>query len=104
MISKDPPQLPVTTPAPRVTAAHTDRILLRKVDGELPGVLKATAFIAGVIGALVGLVLLAELPTPALGICFGLSSLCLAIAAYALSDIVRSLRRIAFNTARPTNK
>lgn len=97
-----PPRLPATPPATPPAAPskpmHSDRLLARKRDGELPGFLKATAFVVGGLGALGGLLLAAELPTPLFGICAGLSSVGFAIGIYALGDIVLSLRRVAFNT------
>jgi len=96
-----PPKLPTQPPAAPPAPARNDRLIARKRDGELPGFLKAAAFVVGGVGALGGLVLAAELPTPLFGICAGLSSVGFAIGIYALGDIVLSLRRMAFNTTRP---
>lgn len=95
-----PPRLPATPPSALPASARNDRMIARKRDGDLPGFLKGAAFVVGGLGALGGLVMTAELPTPIVGIISGLSAVGFSIGIYALGDIVLSLRRVAFNTTR----
>ncbi len=68
---------------------------------ELPHFLKFVGFAVAGLGALGGIMAIAEEKNSLPGIAIILSSLIFGVAFYALSDIVLSLRIVAWNATRP---